>query len=91
MSDEQLPKGRTLEAGPTDGKEPPAAPQPQAVSIQDILNTYPIDREKCRDVLIVEMSKSLMRIADSLEGITQGLIVVNTHLSKMNALKNPPE
>ena len=87
MSDEQLPKGQTVAEGVKD--ETP--PQPQAVSIQDILNTYPIDREKCRDVLMVEMSKSLIRIADSLEGISQGLIVANTHLSKMNALKNPPE
>ena len=78
MSDEQLPKGQTLEG---DQNQPQ---QPQSISIQDILNTYPIDRDKCRDVLLVEVSKNLVRIADSLEGISQGLIVANTHLSAMN-------
>ena len=41
MSEEQLPKGQTVEK---DVKY--QTPQPQTLSIQDILNTYPIDREK---------------------------------------------
>ena len=58
-------------------------PQPQNISIQDILNTYPIDREKCRDVILVELSRSMLRIADSVEAMSQGLVVVNTHLSAL--------
>ena len=81
MSEEQLPKGQTVEKDVKD-----ETPQPQTVSIQDILNTYPIDREKCRDVLLVEMSKSLIRIADSIEAVSQSLVVINTHLSEVNTL-----
>jgi hypothetical protein len=82
-----LPKGQTQTTvkpeQPEVNKQPEGAPK--NISIQEILNTYPIDREKCRDVLLVEMSQSLVRIANSLEGISQGLIVANTHLSAMNS------
>jgi len=81
MSEEQLPKGQTVAEDSKDEK-----PQPQSISIQDILNTYPIDRDKCRDVLMVEASGNIRRIADSLEGISQGLIVANTHLSDLKKL-----
>jgi hypothetical protein len=37
------------------------------IPIEDILNNYPIDREKLRDVLFLEISKNLQRIANSLE------------------------
>jgi len=82
MSEEKLPKGQTVGV-PDENPNP----QPQSVSLQDILSTYPIDRDKCRDVLLVEISKNLTRIADSMEGISQGLIVANTHLSEANTLK----
>ena len=78
MSEEQLPKGQTVAEDSKDEK-----PQPQSISIQDILNTYPIDRDKCRDVVMLEISGNLRRIADSLEGLSQGMIVANTHLSDM--------
>ncbi len=85
MSNEQhqdpLPKGQTAEATAVENDKPAAAPQ--SISIQDILNTYPIDRDKCRDVLLVEMSRSLGRVADTLEAMSQGLIVANTHLSAL--------
>lgn len=78
---EELPKGQTTVSD--QGEDTPKPPP--NVSIQEILGTYPIDREKCRDVLLVEISKSLVRIANSVEGISQGLIVANTHLSAMNS------
>ena len=77
-------KDQTVKAPQTQTDRPEA---PQSVSIEQILSSYPIDRDKCRDVIMVEMSKSLIKIANSLEGITQGLIVANTHLAEMNALK----
>lgn len=82
---EELPKGQTTVPEKPEVNKPEGAPS--SVSIQDILNNYPIDRDKCRDVLLVEISKSLIQIAGSLEGISQGLIVANTHLSAMSTLK----
>ena len=79
MSEETLPKGQTVEPQAEGQEQQPV----QSVSIQDILSTYPIDRDKCRDVLLVEMSRNMTRIADSLEAVSQGIIVLNTHLSKM--------
>lgn len=79
-----LPKGQTQKVNKTEVNKPETN-KPSNISIQEILNNYPIDREKCRDVLLVEMSQSLVRIANSLEGISQGLIVANTHLSVMNS------
>lgn len=79
--DDKLPKGETVPPK-TEGKEPNASSQ--SISIQDILSGYPIDREKCRDVLMMESSRNIGRIADSLEAISQSLIVVNTHLSQMS-------
>jgi len=78
-------KEQTVEGTVPD--ENPKPKQIQNISVQEILNNYPIDREKCRDVIRMEMSQSLVRIANSLEGISQGLIVANTHLSAMNTLK----
>ena len=71
------------EQGTPKVEQPKEAQKPQTISIQDILNTYPIDRDKCRDVVMLEISANLRKIADSLEGISQGLIVANTHLSDM--------
>ncbi len=88
MSEETLPKGQTVEV-PKEAQADaqPAAPQPQSISVQEILNTYPIDRDKCRDVVLLEISGNMKRIADSLDAISQGLIVANTHLSEANSLK----
>jgi hypothetical protein len=83
MSEATLPKGQTVRSGRTNGEEA-STTTPKTVSIQDILNGYPVDREKCRDVLMMEASRNIGRIADSLEAISQSLIVVNTHLSQMN-------
>jgi len=74
---EDAPKETTAE-GP---------PEVQNISVQQILSTYPIDREKCRDVVLVEMSSNILRIANSLEAITQGLVAANSHLSKMNEMR----
>jgi hypothetical protein len=59
---------------------PDKKPAPQNISIQEILGSYPIDRDKCRDVLLVEMSTSLRRIADSLEAIPQALLLISKEL-----------
>lgn len=80
--DQETPKQETPNVAQAAG-----ATEPQSISIQDILNTYPIDREKCRDVVLLEGSGTLRRIADSLDAISQSLIVINTHLSEANKLK----
>jgi hypothetical protein len=82
MSEEQLPKEGQAQEQAAEVK-PGEQPQQQTISVQDILNTYPIDRDKCRDVLMIEISGNLRRIANSLEGISQALIVANTHLSDL--------
>lgn len=58
----------------------------RSVSVQDILGQYPIDREKARDVLTVEISASLIKVASSLQAIQQSMVVLNSHLETMNAL-----
>ena len=79
MSDEKeqkepTPKGQTT--------VPDENPQPQqTISIQEIMNNYPIDRDKCRDVIMIENSAILRKISESLEAISQSLIVTNTHLN----------
>ncbi len=59
-------------------------PEVKNISIQEVMSQYPIDREKARDVLLMEMSSSLIRISKSLEAMTQGLVATNTHLSEAN-------
>ena len=86
MSEEQLPKEAQAPERVT-GDKPGDTPQPQTISVQDILNTYPIDRDKCRDVVMLEISGNLRRIAAAMEGISQGLIVANTHLSDLKNKK----
>lgn len=39
----------------------------KAPSIQDIINNYPIDRERARDVLLLSISNGVSRIANALE------------------------
>ena len=61
---ESLPKGQTKE---TEAKE---QPQVRSLSIEEVLNQYPVDREKARDVVLMEISKNLASIANSLSTIT---------------------
>ena len=86
MSEETLPKGQTVEVPKEAQADATPQPQPQSISVQEILNSYPIDRDKCRDVVLLEISGNMKRIADSLDAISQGLIVANTHVSEANSL-----
>ncbi len=82
MTEETLPKGQTVPSPPKEG-EAPKQEQRQMISVEEFLGGYPLDREKCRDVILVEMSRNLGKIAQSLEAINQSLIVVNTHLDNI--------
>jgi hypothetical protein len=82
MSNEGTNEEKTVEE-----VAPNEKPTPQNISVQEILSSYPIDREKCRDVILVEMSANIQRIANSLEAITQGLVAANSHLAKSNDMK----
>ena len=71
---ESLPKGQTQE---TEAKE---QPQGRNLSIEEVLNQYPVDREKARDVLLIEISKTLARISESLRAIPEALLLLGTKL-----------
>jgi len=47
------------------GQMPPEAPQ--NVSVEQIIASYPIDRGRVRDTLLVSISTNLNRIANALE------------------------
>ena len=49
------------------GQLPPTTPQ--TISVEQIIGSYPIDRERVRDTLLVSISTNLTRIANSLEGM----------------------
>jgi hypothetical protein len=49
------------------GTGTPGGQTPSIIPIEDLINRYPIDREKVRDVLLLEISKSLGKIAASFE------------------------
>lgn len=76
MSEEKLPKGQTIETQDPENVQEEA----KKISVEEILGAYPLDREKCRDVILVEMSRSLLRIAASLEAIPQALLGINQKL-----------
>jgi hypothetical protein len=57
------------------------------VSVEQILGNYPIDREKCRDVMILDISRALLKISNTLEGISQGLVALNSYMAENNRLK----
>ena len=84
MTEEVLPKGQTVETPKKDEKQ---ADQPKLISVEEILGGYPLDRDKCRDVILLELSRNIGRIAQTLEAISQGLIVTNTRLEESNNLK----
>lgn len=49
----------------TEEKETPQQPAPPLV--QDIINNYPIDRDRVRDTLLLNLSNGVNRIANALE------------------------
>ena len=57
---------------------------PKSLSVEDILNQYPIDREKVRDIVTLEISKSLTRIAASLEVLPQALLGITQKLENLS-------
>ena len=71
---ESLPKGQTQE---TEAKE---QPQGRNLSIEEVLNQYPVDREKARDVLLIEISKTLVRISESLRAIPEAILLLSTKI-----------
>ena len=81
MTDEALPKGQTQEVKPEQPQE--EQQEVQQISVEQILNGYPLDRDKCRDVIFLDASRNLGRIAQSLEAISQALVVVNTNLANL--------
>ena len=56
-------KEKDIEKDEVEAKEAP----PVNMSVEQVLNLYPIDREKARDVVMIDVSKNLLRIADSLD------------------------
>ena len=59
----------------------------RVLSVEEVFNQYPVDRDKARDAVLMEMSKSLIRISASMDAIVQGLVAINTHLAESNTLK----
>jgi hypothetical protein len=62
-------------------------PEVKNISVEQVFSQYPIDRDKARDVLFMEISSSLLKISQSLEAINQGLVATNSHLAESNQLK----
>jgi hypothetical protein len=59
MSDEKEVKEEQLKT--------PEEAAPQNVSVEQIIGSYPIDRDRVRDTLLVTISTALNRIANALE------------------------
>ena len=59
----------------------------RTLSVEEVFNQYPVDRDKARDAVLMEMSKSLIRISASMDAIAQGLVAVSSHLAEANSLK----
>ena len=59
-------------------------PPVRTLSVEEVMNQYPIDREKARDTIMVEISKSLMRIASSLEVLPQALLGISQKLENLS-------
>jgi hypothetical protein len=64
-------------------------PEVKNISVEQVFSQYPIDRDKARDVLFMEISSNILKIAKSLEAITQGLVATNSHLGKMSRKTGP--
>ena len=41
--------------------------QQQSPLVQDVINNYPIDRERVRDTLLLNLSNNVARVANALE------------------------
>ena len=54
------------------------------ISVEEIFSKYPVDRDRARDVILMEISSSLLRMAASLEAIPQTLLQINDKLEKMS-------
>lgn len=68
MSETLKPKQAPERNIPKQGPGVATPPQgPRIIPVEDIINNYPVDREKIRDVLLLEISKKLERIASSME------------------------
>lgn len=58
-------------------------PGVRTLSVQEVFNQYPVDREKARDTIMMEMSSSLLRIAASLEALPQALLTISQKLDDL--------
>jgi len=67
MSEEQKVKKEVKQKEAHQDK--PNLPDTQSISVEQIIGSYPIDRERVRDTLLVSISTNLTRIANSLEGM----------------------
>jgi hypothetical protein len=70
----------------TEEKEPPV----KNISINEVFSQYPIDRDKARDVLFMEISSSLLKIAQSLEALPQALLGISQKLENLNKKRVGP-
>ena len=59
-------------------------------SVQEVFNQYPVDRDKARDVVLVEISSSLLRIAASMEALPQALLGITQKLENLNKKRIGP-
>lgn len=55
------------EAPKTEESAPAEQPQQQQVSVEQVLANYPIDRERIRDTILLNISRELTRIANALD------------------------
>jgi hypothetical protein len=67
---EPLPKGQT------EAVNKPEQPETRNLSIEEVLGQYPVDRDRARDVVFLEISKNLFSIANSLKAIPEALLLL---------------
>jgi hypothetical protein len=60
-----------------------AKKEPRSLSVEEVFNQYPVDREKARDVLLMEISSSLLKIAASMETLPQALLGITQKLENL--------
>ena len=88
MSEVKAEVKETKETEDVQAKE--EGPPVKNISIEEVLNQYPIDRDKARDVLLIEISKSLIRIASSLEVLPQALLGISQKLENLDKKRTGP-
>ena len=64
-------------------QEEKQAPPQKTLSAEEVMSSYPVDREKARDAVLVELSKSLVRIASSMEAIPHALLQISDRIGKI--------